>query len=643
LRATTFYSYKGGLGRTLLVAWAARRLARDGQSVVAIDLDLEAPGLHYKLGLDAKTELGPGLVDLIGRFQRGEAPPTSIRDLLIPVPGARQVWLLPAGPRDSRTYLRALAAVSWEGLFRGESPQGPRFFTWLKESISKDPSPDHLLIDARTGITEMGGAALAVMADQILALVGTSPEGLDGTRSVLQSVAEFSNAVHRPVPRLGLVLSRIPWLHREEEIQQLRERVRDRVEQVPSELHSSLIVGLPLVVRSEPDLQIDEALVLGSTDVEVCSDYDLIRNWLNGAEPPQAPPSALFPSGASSGTLRAIVNLERERTIGSAEQRLSALAQSLEKLSASESASWHRESAVAAIEESVAIWRQLAKMRPEVHEPALVTSLNNYSLRLSLVGLRERALAASEEATARHRELARLRGGRFAWTLPDSLGVLAVHLQSLKKDDEALRVLEEAVAVLREWDGSLPGVPDLSARSLATHLIDLSDLLDQRGRTADALIAVDEAAGLLRDLERAGIGGVSDELARSLHDRSRYLMAAGRPGDALIPVQEATALRRQLAQARPDFFTEYLALSLIVQSDCLAALHRNSDAYEASREALTLVHDALRDSPFAWRATAKEALQAYLDRCEESAREPDAALVKPISDILGDKAEDPLR
>ena len=50
MRTVAFYSYKGGVGRTLLLATAARFLALAGKKVVALDLDLEAPGLHYKLG-----------------------------------------------------------------------------------------------------------------------------------------------------------------------------------------------------------------------------------------------------------------------------------------------------------------------------------------------------------------------------------------------------------------------------------------------------------------------------------------------------------------------------------------------------------------------------------------------------------------
>ena len=42
----TFYSFKGGTGRTMALANVAWILASTGMRVLAVDWDLEAPGLH---------------------------------------------------------------------------------------------------------------------------------------------------------------------------------------------------------------------------------------------------------------------------------------------------------------------------------------------------------------------------------------------------------------------------------------------------------------------------------------------------------------------------------------------------------------------------------------------------------------------
>lgn len=45
-RIITFYSYKGGTGRSMALANVAWVLAAAGSRVLAIDWDFEAPGLH---------------------------------------------------------------------------------------------------------------------------------------------------------------------------------------------------------------------------------------------------------------------------------------------------------------------------------------------------------------------------------------------------------------------------------------------------------------------------------------------------------------------------------------------------------------------------------------------------------------------
>ena len=41
----TFYSFKGGVGRTLALVNVGAHLALQGKSVLLVDFDLEAPGL----------------------------------------------------------------------------------------------------------------------------------------------------------------------------------------------------------------------------------------------------------------------------------------------------------------------------------------------------------------------------------------------------------------------------------------------------------------------------------------------------------------------------------------------------------------------------------------------------------------------
>ena len=49
METVAFYSYKGGVGRTLLVANTAQFLALSGRRVVVLDLDFEAPACMRSL------------------------------------------------------------------------------------------------------------------------------------------------------------------------------------------------------------------------------------------------------------------------------------------------------------------------------------------------------------------------------------------------------------------------------------------------------------------------------------------------------------------------------------------------------------------------------------------------------------------
>src|SRR5262245_21830082 len=72
----TFYSYKGGSGRSMAVANIAWILASAGNRVLSVDWDLEAPGLHRYFApfLSDKDLTGSeGLIDLLIEFRDATA------------------------------------------------------------------------------------------------------------------------------------------------------------------------------------------------------------------------------------------------------------------------------------------------------------------------------------------------------------------------------------------------------------------------------------------------------------------------------------------------------------------------------------------------------------------------------------------
>src|SRR5262245_29450273 len=89
----TFYSYKGGTGRSMALANVACLLVQrqSGRRVLAVDWDLEAPGLHryFQAALgglsspeaDERIKLAPGLLDLLwAARERFGVPPVSLEE-----------------------------------------------------------------------------------------------------------------------------------------------------------------------------------------------------------------------------------------------------------------------------------------------------------------------------------------------------------------------------------------------------------------------------------------------------------------------------------------------------------------------------------------------------------------------------------
>src|ERR1700754_3624603 len=105
----TFYSFKGGVGRSMALANVAEILASRGYRVIACDWDLEAPGLErylvaselpdYPYGQELADYKGrPGLIDLLLEYKKtvSEAAPAVSRDAASPT-AAEPPAPLPSG------------------------------------------------------------------------------------------------------------------------------------------------------------------------------------------------------------------------------------------------------------------------------------------------------------------------------------------------------------------------------------------------------------------------------------------------------------------------------------------------------------------------------------------------------------------
>jgi MinD-like ATPase involved in chromosome partitioning or flagellar assembly len=210
-----FHSYKGGVGRSLLLANAARFLATLGKGVVAFDFDFEAPGLHYKLGV----EQGPGVPSFTGgavpyllATAKGTASPPHLEDHMISVAVPRESagWLrlMPAGPAPHQTYWAALQQLGDKLRMGDSSGQGFMALVDLQARVADELNPDYLLIDAHAGVTYLGGLAATVLADTVVCISGVTSESFEGMLQVVEALRTAPRLAHQKPLRTVPVLSR---------------------------------------------------------------------------------------------------------------------------------------------------------------------------------------------------------------------------------------------------------------------------------------------------------------------------------------------------------------------------------------------------------------------------------------------------
>ncbi|HTX36780.1 MAG TPA: AAA family ATPase [Bryobacteraceae bacterium] len=284
MKTITFYSYKGGVGRTLLLANVAKYLCRFGQKVFALDFDLEAPGLHYKLipGESPEAVSKLGAVDYIYSFAVEDRPrPESLSEYVVEVERNENVGglihLMRAGNVPTAEYWRRLARINWHDVFYSDGARGVPFFLELKAKIEKEFSPDYLLIDSRTGITEIGGVATTILPEVIVCLLLNNRENLDGAREVLRSIRRTRRQRNQPPAIILPVVARLPASEESNEAEVL-ETVRDFLNEDAPEIEDNLSFSELLVLHTEPRLEVKETLLI---DSGTSSDSLLFRDYIH--------------------------------------------------------------------------------------------------------------------------------------------------------------------------------------------------------------------------------------------------------------------------------------------------------------------------------------------------------------------------
>ena len=246
-RIYTFYSYKGGVGRSMALANVAEYFYLQGLKVLIVDWDLEAPGLEsffYPASPDGveKVRSRLGLLDLLTEYKR------NFEDLAVETPAAEStegspsespsepvetfedrlvsflpmtqflhqvhgpssendsngLWLMTAGWRHGdrfKAYAETVQSFDWADFY--QTYRGHHFFDWLALQLKQ--AADVVLIDSRTGVTEMGGVCARHLADVVVSFCAPNMQNIDGVDRMVKSFDREDVQVerkHRPLDSL---------------------------------------------------------------------------------------------------------------------------------------------------------------------------------------------------------------------------------------------------------------------------------------------------------------------------------------------------------------------------------------------------------------------------------------------------------
>jgi len=213
-KTIVFYSYKGGVGRTMSLVNIAYLMAKQQKKILLIDWDLEAPGLHAYFPSIKSGDMG--LVDMFMQVKQfllqrvdnnnEEGCKQFLEDninnyILKDVKeNGLKVDIIKAGKFDG-DYVDKLNEINWMNFYK----ECPVFFRTFAQFL--EAKYDYILIDSRTGLADTSGICTMLMPQILVLVFSLNHQNLNGVVDVArQSIAyrhssfDFRNISILPLP-----------------------------------------------------------------------------------------------------------------------------------------------------------------------------------------------------------------------------------------------------------------------------------------------------------------------------------------------------------------------------------------------------------------------------------------------------------
>ncbi len=225
-----FHSVKGGMGRSTTVTVLAWHLARRGERVLAIDLDLESPGLASAV-LEEDTHSKFGVADWFVEELTGQgdavlrdivSTPRWVHDLV------GTVWIAPAHGRDPGEYLSKLGRVYMDTAADPWLGRLERLLRALEDSLK----PTVVLVESRSGLHDVAAATVAGIGAEVVLFAVDSASAWTGY-GILFDHWRAQGLAPRIRDRLSLVSALTPEVDTKQYLGRFREHAwnlfRDRL------------------------------------------------------------------------------------------------------------------------------------------------------------------------------------------------------------------------------------------------------------------------------------------------------------------------------------------------------------------------------------------------------------------------------
>jgi len=238
----SFYSYKGGVGRTTALTTFANYISyHHGKKVVILDFDFEAPGLINYFDFSLEELDKNGIVEYLLDSESSKKELDLLQNYMVEVSntysGEGSIYVMPSGnlfgDGNLESYLEGLSRID----INGTTKIVTQINNMLKH-IEKVVSPDIILVDSRTGFNDIFGLLTHHFSTLVIGFFEENIQTQPGIRM-------FLNEFYKKPSNVDLLLVN-SLVHKNDKYLKRFESFKEMTENIIMELSDELI-SVPMV------------------------------------------------------------------------------------------------------------------------------------------------------------------------------------------------------------------------------------------------------------------------------------------------------------------------------------------------------------------------------------------------------------